>query len=138
MEPAAPACTIAAVVMKRYLRYIGRYFSFFMLVVCGLMAYSNVVADDTEVRKLALTTLGDFAGCKDKCALSGMHGERGMVHETIEYDIDGKGHYVVKCHRKMVALGDYLCVVTDGAPAGGSAAGASSTPASSATPRPSH
>ena len=124
--------------MKRYLRYIGRYFSFFLLLICGLMAYSNVVADDTEVRKLAKTTLGEYAGCGEKCALTGMRGERGMVHETIEYDIDGKGHFVVKCHRKMVALGDYLCVVTEGAP-GASVPGSagSASPSSSATPRPS-
>ena len=120
--------------MRRYLRYISRYFSFFLLLLCGLMAYSNVVSDDTAVRKLARDTLGDYAGCGDKCAVSGMHGERGMIHETIEYDIDGRGHYVVACHRKMVALGDYLCVVTDGAPGAG---GASSSPSSSATPRPS-
>ena len=104
---------------------IAQYFTFFLFLLTAMMAINNVVIDDAPVRELAKQTAVTFAGCGDKCRISGFRGDRGMINETIEYDFAPQGHYVVQCHRKMLALGDYVCAVTEGK-------------SSSPTPPPSH
>jgi hypothetical protein len=112
---------------------IFQWFTFFLLLLTVLMAINNVVMDDAAVRALAKKTAVEAAGCGDACRMSGFRGERGMINETIEYDFDPQGHYVVQCHRAMLAVGEYICVVTEGkrvAPA--------SSATTTATPPPSH
>jgi hypothetical protein len=116
-------------------RRIFQWFTFGLLLVTAWMAFPNVLSDDTAVRKLAKDTVTEYAGCKDKCQVSGMRGDRGMVNETIEYDIDRMGHYAVACHRKVIFVGDYVCVVTEGKR--GDATDAKPVDAKSATPQPS-
>lgn len=99
-----------------------------LCIITAVMAYMNVLSDDQEVRELAKKTATDAAGCGGACRMSNMRGDRGMIHETIEYDFDPQGHYVIRCRRAFIALGDYACTVTEGNV---------SAPASSATPRPS-
>lgn len=113
---------------------IFQYFTFFLLLLTAMMAINNVLIDDAAVRGLAKKTAVEAAGCGDACRMSGFRGERGMINETIEYDFDPQGHYVVQCHRKMLAVGDYVCVVTEGKVSAKSAPSG----APSATPRPSH
>jgi hypothetical protein len=74
----------------------------------------NVVSDDAAVRELAKKTATDAAGCGKTCRLSHFRGDRGMIHETVEYDFEPQGHFVVKCHRAMLAFGEYSCAVTEG------------------------
>ena len=118
---------------------IFQYFTFFLLLLTAMMAINNVIIDDTAVRALSKKTAVEAAGCGEKCRISGFRGERGMINETIEYDFTPEGHYVTQCHRAMLALGEYVCVVTEGKIAKGSPASpaGSATPASSATPQPS-
>jgi hypothetical protein len=111
-------------------RRIFQYFTIFFLLLTAMMAINNVLVDDTIVRGLAKKTAVDAAGCGDACRMSGFRGERGMINETIEYDFDPQGHYVVQCHRKMIAVGDYVCIVTEGKRA--------PKASSSAIPQPSH
>lgn len=91
-----------------------RGFTFVLLLVTIWTAYMNVFTDDTAVRARARELVDKEAGCGDKCRLTGMHGERGMIHEVIEYDIDGKGHFTATCRRTFVVVGDYACEVTKG------------------------
>lgn len=120
---------------------IGQWFTFSLLLITAAMAYQNVISDDAAVRDLAKRTATETAGCGRSCRISGFRGERGMIHETIEYDFDPQGHFVVKCRRAMMVAGDYACVVTEGGRMSGSGSSASASSASgssSATPPPSH
>ncbi len=89
-----------------------RIFTIVLLLVSVWTAYANVFADDTEVLARARELVNKQAGCGDGCRLTGMHGERGMITKRIEYDIDGKGHYVATCRRAYIILGDYSCEIT--------------------------
>lgn len=80
-----------------------------LFVICLWTAYANVFSDDTAVRAQAGQLARDTAGCGDQCKLVGMQGDRGMLSETITYDIQQKGQFVVTCRRAMIIAGDYAC-----------------------------
>ena len=114
-------------------RRVFQYFTVVLLLVCVWTAYANVISDDTNVRALARATVNKFAGCADNeaCPMQSMKGERGMITESIEYDLVKHGHYLVLCRREYVIAGDYACHVTEGtgapiaAPSGAPSASAS-------------
>jgi hypothetical protein len=112
-------------------RRVFQYFTVVLLLVCIWTAYANVISDDTEVRAKARATVNAFAGCPDNeaCPMQSMKGERGMITESIEYDLVKHGHFVVVCRRAYVIAGDYACNVTEGKGA--------SLPMGSGTPSPS-
>lgn len=95
--------------MKRGARSLLRGFATFVFFLSLWTAYTNVFSDDTAVRAHAGDLARQFAGCGDKCKVTGMHGDRGMIEERIAYDIDGKGQVVVTCRRQHVVIGDYEC-----------------------------
>lgn len=72
-------------------------------------AYSNVLSDDADVRALAGESARKEARCGDKCKVTGIRGTRGMIEESLEYDIDGAGGFLVTCRRAYVVAGDYAC-----------------------------
>ena len=111
-------------------RQLFQAFTFLLLIVCVWTAYANVLSDDADVRAMARATVNQAAGCGESCKLEGMRGERGMLEERIEYDVLGKGHYVVVCRRAFIVAGDYACEVTEGkiAAAKPSASGAPGAP----------
>jgi len=86
-----------------------RLFTIFLLVVAIWMAYENVFSDDTDVRARAGDLARKEAGCGDKCKVTGMRGSRGMIDESIDYDMDGVGGFNVTCRRVYVIAGDYAC-----------------------------
>jgi hypothetical protein len=100
--------------MKRWARKLFSWFTAVLLVVCIWTAYWNVLSDDTAVRAQAREAANKFAGCGDKCKLTGMRGERGMITEAIEFDIDGHGTLLSSCRRKYIVFGDYACEVSKG------------------------
>jgi hypothetical protein len=114
------AVAYGSLVRDRDVRYPGhvdkkrafRIFTIVLLLVSVWTAYANVFADDTEVLAHARELVNKEAGCGDRCRLTSMKGERGMIHKRIEYDIDGKGHFVATCRRKFVIAGDYACEIT--------------------------
>ncbi len=83
-----------------------------LLLVAIWTAYANVFSDDTDVRARAGDLARKTAGCGDKCRQSGMRGSRGMLEESIEYDMDGVGGFLVTCRRAYVIAGDYTCVAS--------------------------
>lgn len=97
-------------------RRVFQYFTVILLLACVWTAYANVISDDTEVRAKARATVNKFAGCPDNeaCPMQSMKGERGMITESIEYDLVKHGHYVVLCRREYVIAGEYSCHVTEG------------------------
>ena len=84
-------------------------FTIILLCVSIFTAYQNVFSDDTEVRARAGDLARKEAGCGDKCKQTGMRGNRGMIDESIEYDMDGVGGFRVTCRRAYVIAGDYTC-----------------------------
>jgi len=98
--------------MKRGLRSLLRVLTVFIFFLSLWTAYANVFSDDTALRAHAGDLARQFAGCGDKCKVTGMHGDRGMIEERIAYDIDGKGQVVVTCRRQLIAVGDYDCKAT--------------------------
>ena len=90
-------------------RRIFRGLTFVLFVLCLWTIYANVLSDDTAVRAQAGDLARKTAGCGDKCKVVGINGERGMLSETITYDIDGKGQILVTCRRAFVIFGDYAC-----------------------------
>ena len=95
--------------LKNRLGSAFRLFTIFLLLVAVWTAYENVFSDDTDLRARAGDLARKEAGCGDKCKVSGMRGSRGMVDESIEYDMDGVGGYRVTCRRAYVIAGDYAC-----------------------------
>jgi hypothetical protein len=93
----------------------GRFGSLFRVVTIVLVmvslwtAYANVFSDDTELRARAGELARKQAGCGDKCKVTAMRGSRGMFEESIEYDMDSVGGWVVTCRRAHVIAGDYAC-----------------------------
>jgi hypothetical protein len=98
-------------------RKVFQWFTVVLLLASLWTAYANVLSDDTDVRAKARATVNAAAGCGDECKLERLRGDRGMLDETIAYDILKHGHYVVTCRRPYVAFGDHACAVTEGAPA---------------------
>lgn len=94
-------------------RRVFQWFTVFLAIVSAWAVYANVLADDADVRKLARTTVNQAAGCGDACKLSGLRGDRGMLSETIEYDVQNHGHWEITCRRAMIVIGDYACTVTE-------------------------
>jgi len=90
-------------------RRIFQWFTFFLFLLSGWVAYANVLSDDAEVRALARAALGEAAGCKDACKIESLRGDRGMVEERLEYDVVGRGHYTVVCRRTLIAFGPHTC-----------------------------
>ena len=93
-----------------------RIFTVLLLGACLWTAYANVFSDDTAVRALANDSARRRAGCGDRCRVTNIRGNRGMLDETTEYDVEGPGagHYVVVCRRAHVIAGDYRCEVSGG------------------------
>jgi len=94
-----------------------RFFSYFtasLLFACLCAIYMNVIVDDGPVRARALETLRTTADCGEKCKLDAFHGERNIVQERMEYDVAGKGHWVVICRRQFLIAGDHWCRATGG------------------------
>ena len=102
--------------MNQGLRKVFRIFTIVLLGVCLWTAYANVFSDDTAVRAKANDLARKTAGCGDKCKVTNIRGNRGMLDETTEYDVEGPGagHYVVVCRRAQIVVGDYACEVTGG------------------------
>ena len=112
-------------------RQLFQWFTVLLLILCVWTAYANVLTDDGDVRAMARATVNQAAGCGDDCKLEGLHGDRGMLEERIEYDVVRHGHYVVVCRRALIVAGDYACNVTEGKIA--TATTSATTDASSAT-----
>ena len=92
-----------------------RFFQWFtaaLLVVSLWTVYANVLSDDADVRAKAKAAAYGAAGCADECKLESLRGERGMLDETIEYDILKHGHWVVTCRRAFIVAGSYTCTVS--------------------------
>ena len=102
--------------MNQGLRKGFRVFTILLLALCIWTAYANVFSDDTAVRAKANETARAKAGCGDRCKVTNMRGSRGMLEETIDFDVEGAGagHYVVTCRRAQIIVGDYACTVADG------------------------
>ena len=94
-------------------RRVFQGFTVVLAILCGIAVYFNIVTDDLEVRKLARSTVNQAAGCGDNCKLSGLRGDRGMLSETLEYDVQDHGHWLITCRRAFVVIGDYACAVTE-------------------------
>ena len=86
-----------------------RLFTMLLFVVCAWTAYENVFSDDTAVRAKAGELARKEAGCGDKCKQTSMRGDRGMIEESIEYEMDKVGTIVVTCRRANIVFGDYAC-----------------------------
>jgi hypothetical protein len=95
--------------VKGRLGSLFRLFTIVLLIVCGWTAYANVFSDDTDVRAKAGELARKEAGCGDKCKQTQMHGNRGMIEESIEYEMDKVGTIVVTCRRASIVFGDYAC-----------------------------
>lgn len=93
----------------------GRFARAFRLLTVVLLgasiwtAYANVLSDDAELRARAGELARKEAGCGDKCKVTGIRVSRGMLEETMEYDMAGPGTYLVTCRRAHVVVGDYGC-----------------------------
>jgi hypothetical protein len=98
--------------VKRRLGALFRVFTIVLLLVAIWTAFQNVFSDDTEVRAKAGDLARKEAGCGDKCKVTALRGTRGMFQESIEYDMDGIGTYLVTCRRAYVVAGDYSCVAS--------------------------
>lgn len=93
-------------------RRFGSLFRAFTIVLLGVSvwtAYANVFSDDVALRARAGQLGREAAGCGDKCKVTGMRVSRGMLDETMEYDMSGVGTALVTCRRAYVFAGDYDC-----------------------------
>lgn len=95
-------------------RRVFRYFTAALLLCCLCAIYFNVLVDDAPVRALATETLRKTAGCGEKCKLDSFQGSRNIVQEKLEYDVEGKGHWVVMCRRDFIIVGAHTCKATGG------------------------
>ncbi len=94
-------------------RKIWRYLTLVLFLACVWTIFANVLEDDAEVRALAEKRARARAGCDEKCKVVGVHGSRGMIDETITYDIDAFGQVVATCRRAFVIAGAYACTTGD-------------------------
>lgn len=93
----------------------GSLFRVFTILLLGASiwtAYANVFSDDTALRARAGELARKEAGCGDACKVTGMRGSRGMIDESIAYDMAGVGTIVVRCRRAYVIAGDHACTAT--------------------------
>jgi hypothetical protein len=90
-------------------RKAWRYLTFVLFAACVWTIFANIVSDDADVRALAEKTARAKAGCNEKCKVTGINGSRGMIDETITYDIDAFGQMVATCRRAFVIAGAYAC-----------------------------
>jgi hypothetical protein len=88
---------------------IFRVFTIILLGVAIWTAYANVFSDDAAVRAQADDLVRKTAGCGAKCKVAGIRGSRGMLQESIEYDNDAVGGYLVTCRRAYIIAGDHAC-----------------------------
>ena len=86
-----------------------RVLTIVLLIVSAWTAYANVFSDDTDVRAKAGELARKEAGCGDKCRQTSMRGNRGMIEESIDYDMDKVGTITVTCRRANIVVGDYAC-----------------------------
>jgi hypothetical protein len=86
-----------------------RYFTIVLFLVCGWTIFANVLSDDAAVRAMAEEAARSKAGCGSKCKVTGIHGSRGMIDETITYDMDPQGQWTSTCRRAFFVVGDYTC-----------------------------
>ena len=90
-------------------RQIFRWLTIVLFFLTLWTGYANVLTDDTEVRAMARTSMGQAAGCGADCKVESLRGERGMFGETIEYDVVKKGHVAVVCRRQYISFGAWTC-----------------------------
>jgi hypothetical protein len=95
--------------VKGRLGSLVRVLTIILLLVSGWTAYANVFSDDTDVRAKAGELARKEAGCGDKCRQTSMHGNRGMIEESIDYEMDRVGTITVTCRRANIVFGDYGC-----------------------------
>lgn len=93
-------------------RQIFRWILGVLFVLSIWTAYANVFSDDAAVRAKARAALGVAASCGETCKVSGLRGDRSMFDERIEYDVVGRGHYLVVCRRAYIAFGEHACTVS--------------------------
>ena len=86
-----------------------RVLTIVLLIVSAWTAYANVFSDDTDERAKAGELARKEAGCGDKCRQTSMRGNRGMIEESIDYDMDKVGTITVTCRRANIVVGDYAC-----------------------------
>ncbi len=98
--------------MKRRFGALFRAFTVVLLVVSAWTTYANVYSDRAEVSAQAEQIARKAAGCGATCRFSGMRVSRGMLEESVTYDVVGSGTYMVACRRAYVAVGDYACAVS--------------------------
>jgi hypothetical protein len=98
--------------MKRRLQILFRIFTFVLLGVSIWTAYANVFSDDLALRARAGELARKEAGCGDTCKVTGVRVSRGMLDETMEYDMAGVGTYLVTCRRAHFIAGDHACTAT--------------------------
>jgi len=91
-------------------RKLLQWLTLALFALCVWTAYANVLSDDTEVRVKAVNALEKMLG--EKIELEHFRGDRGMIEETIEYEVRKKGRFVVTCRRPYIAFGEHVCVVT--------------------------
>jgi hypothetical protein len=92
-------------------RRVFRGLTFVLAALCGWAMFANVFSDDTAVRADAGQLARTTAGCGDRCKVTGMRGDRGMLSESIVFDIDGHGSISVTCRRALIVAGAYSCQV---------------------------
>ncbi|MDB5218460.1 MAG: hypothetical protein JWO86_6387 [Myxococcaceae bacterium] len=73
--------------------------------------YSNVLADDSEVRVRAESVARAHAGCGARCQVTRMVGRRSVIDLQADYDIEGSGTVHVECRRSAIVAGDHECSV---------------------------
>ena len=95
--------------MRSRLRAAFRVLTFVLFGLTAWTLYANVASDDAEVRAKAERTVRDHAGCGEQCRFTGVQGTRGMLAETITYDVAGKGRITVTCARPYVSFGEHEC-----------------------------
>lgn len=95
--------------VKRRLGSWFRILTIVLVIVSVWTAYANVFSDDSDVRAKAGELARKEAGCWDQCKQTSMRGNRGMIEESIAYEIDKVGTILVTCRRTSIVFGDYAC-----------------------------
>jgi hypothetical protein len=95
-----------------YPRVGSRIVTLLLVIVIGVVAwgvYSNVLSDDTAVRKLAEEHARASAGCGAKCTVRKIEGSRGLLNEQLQFEFADGAKILVECKRPYVAFGAYTC-----------------------------
>jgi hypothetical protein len=95
-----------------YPRVGSRIVMLLLVVVIGVVAwgvYSNVLSDDTAVRKQAEEHARASAGCGAKCTVKKIEGSRGLLNEQLQFEFADGAKILVECKRQYIAFGAYTC-----------------------------